>query len=347
MAQESEEKRLPASAKKLREGRRKGQVQHSRDLISGFTLLAALGFLYFYWPSLSENIFRTVRAAADPTSRPFAESSTLALQHAFSVIMELTVPLVAIIVCVAVVFGMVATRGPVFSFEPLKPKFEHVNPATGLKRIFSLRNVIEFSKALAKTILLCTLLVALPLMWLQSLFDTPGCGPTCLGPMIGSIVIPLAVAAALAFVVIGLIDLPIQRSLFLRDMRMTATEARREFRDMEGDPQVEQERGRQRRESVSRPLRVGMKYASLAIIDGDRILGLRYVASETPVPVIVAKAQGSAAWALRSEAEAGNVPIVTDGPLADMIFDRARVGKYIAPESFTAVVRYLVELKLI
>ncbi|TIM51276.1 MAG: EscU/YscU/HrcU family type III secretion system export apparatus switch protein, partial [Mesorhizobium sp.] len=44
MAEEAEEKKLPASDKKLRDARRKGQVSQSRDLASGFTLFAALGY---------------------------------------------------------------------------------------------------------------------------------------------------------------------------------------------------------------------------------------------------------------------------------------------------------------
>ncbi|TIX74980.1 MAG: EscU/YscU/HrcU family type III secretion system export apparatus switch protein, partial [Mesorhizobium sp.] len=38
MAEEAEEKTLPASEKKLRDARRKGPVSQSRDLVSGFTL---------------------------------------------------------------------------------------------------------------------------------------------------------------------------------------------------------------------------------------------------------------------------------------------------------------------
>ena len=268
MAQEAEEKRLPASAKKLRDARRKGQVPHSRDLISGFTLAVGIAFLHYYWPSFLENLSQVVRTVSDPASRPFSEVAALALRESSMVVLALTVPLVAIIIVVAIIFGMIATRGPVFSFEPLTPKFEHISPATGFRRIFSIRNVIEFAKAVAKTILLCGLLAALTLVLLQSIFDTPACGQTCLEPMLGAILLPLAVAATVAFIVIGLIDMPIQRSIFLREMRMTTSEAKREFRDMEGDPLVQQEFGRLRRESVSRPLRIGIRNANLAIVAG-------------------------------------------------------------------------------
>lgn len=348
MAQEAEEKRLPASAKKLTDARRKGQVPQSRDVIAGFTLCGALGFLFYYWPTLFENVFQLVRTVADSSTRPFDQTVQLAIGHASDVVLALVVPMVLVIVVIAIVFGMFAAGGPVFSFDPLVLRAEHINPGSGFKRIFSLRNAVEFLKALAKTTILCALLVALPLIWLQSVLVAPGCGERCLAPTIASIVVPLAAAAALAFIVIGLIDLPIQRGLFLRDMRMTRSESKREFRDMEGDPQVQQEFVRQRREAVSRPLRVGIRNANLVIVAGDRLLGLRYVAGETPVPVVVAKGQGRAAAELRTEAvRSVGAHIAEDTPLVDMLYGRARVGSYVPPESFQLVIRHLAQSGLV
>jgi len=45
MAEESEEKNLPASQKKLTDARKKGKTANSKDLVSGFTMLAATVYL--------------------------------------------------------------------------------------------------------------------------------------------------------------------------------------------------------------------------------------------------------------------------------------------------------------
>ncbi|TIV58238.1 MAG: EscU/YscU/HrcU family type III secretion system export apparatus switch protein, partial [Mesorhizobium sp.] len=97
--------------------------------------------------------------------------------------------------------------------EPLKPQLDHINPAKGLEKILSLRNVIEFAKGVIKLVLLACLFAFVLITWLQPLFDAPGCGPSCLGPMIKAVLTPLGIAAGLAFVAIGVIDVPVQRWL--------------------------------------------------------------------------------------------------------------------------------------
>ena len=56
MADESEEKNLPASQKKLADARRKGQTSNSKDFVSGFTLLAAVLYLLNQWPMMRDRL---------------------------------------------------------------------------------------------------------------------------------------------------------------------------------------------------------------------------------------------------------------------------------------------------
>ncbi|TIU17178.1 MAG: EscU/YscU/HrcU family type III secretion system export apparatus switch protein, partial [Mesorhizobium sp.] len=108
MAEEAEEKTLPASEKKLRDARRKGQVSQSRDLVSGFTLFAALGYLYFAWPMLIEHFSELVQTVTAPGDS-FGEVSLRAIRHSLSLLMLATLPLVGIVVVLAVAFGMLGT----------------------------------------------------------------------------------------------------------------------------------------------------------------------------------------------------------------------------------------------
>ncbi|MFD2057416.1 EscU/YscU/HrcU family type III secretion system export apparatus switch protein [Mesorhizobium calcicola] len=341
MAEEAEEKKLPASDKKLRDARRKGQVSQSRDLVSGFTLFAALAYLYFSWPMLFRRLSELVQTVT-MSGGSFGEVSLRAIRHSSSLLMLATLPLVGIVVVFTVAFGMLGTFGPVFSFEQLKPQFDHINPAKGLQKILSLRNVIEFTKGLIKVVLLASLFVFILTAWLQPLFDAPGCGQSCLEPIIKAVLTPLGVAAALAFVVIGLIDVPIQRWLFLRDMRMTTTEYKREHKDLEGDPLIRHEQQRQRREAVMQPAKLGVKNAVIVFVSGDRAVALRYVKGETPVPTVVGKGQGRAADEIVAQARQARIAIVEDAAVAEPLFENASTGSYIGQQMFSPVVRHLV-----
>jgi type III secretion protein U len=347
MSQESEEKKLPASEKKLREARRKGQVSNSRDLVSGFSIFAALAFLYIAWPGISGRIRQFADLATAAQSRPFAQAGPDLIHQALVTLILIVAPLAAVVIAAILVFGVVATRGPVFSVEPLKPQFEHVNPAKGLKRIASLRNVVEFCKSLAKMVLLAAVFVAIMMAWLEPLFEVPGCGGGCVAPTLVAILTPLGIAAALAFIVVGLFDVPIQRWLYLRDLRMTRTEYKREHKDIEGDPLIRQALQRQRREAASRPAKLGIVNAVLVLAAGDRLVGLRYVRGETPVPVAVAKAQGGAAEALLLQARERGLPIVHDAPLTETLFAQTAVGGYVDADLFPAIVGHLVRQGLV
>jgi type III secretion protein U len=164
--------------------------------------------------------------------------------------------------------------------------------------------------------------------------------------MILAVLAQLGFVGALAFVVIGIIDVPIQRWLFLRDMRMTKTEYRREYKDLEGDPLIRQELQRQRRETVSNPVKLGLKNATLVIVERDLLVALRYVKGETPIPMVVAKGQGRIADVMTAEAKRLAIPIAEDPSLAGPLFDTTRTGGFIHQDLFVPTIGHLVRLGL-
>jgi type III secretion protein U len=341
MKEETEQKSLPPSVKKLRDARRKGQVSHSRDLVAGFTLVVMFAYLLFALPSLSDHLEKFVDVVSQSADRPFAEAWNRTVKLAFEITMLASLPVVAIIVATDLITGMAATFGPVFSFEPVKPKFDNINPAQGLKRIASLRNVVEFAKALIKVAILAGAFWLVLRGSIQALFEMPSCGKTCLAEMAIATLRPFAATAAVAFVAIGLLDLLVQRRLFLRDMRMTRTEAKREVKDLEGDPLIRGERRRMRRQLTTRR-RVGLREAVVAVFHHDRIVGLRYRPGETPIPVVVCKGSGAAGMAMLAEARQLGIPIVDNGALVAALAARHAVGDTVVPDLFKPVADTLV-----
>ncbi|TIV70119.1 MAG: translocation protein in type III secretion system, RhcU, partial [Mesorhizobium sp.] len=133
-----------------------------------------------------------------------------------------------------------------------------------------------------------------------------------------------------------------QRWLFLRDMRMTTTEYKREHKDLEGDPLIRHEQQRQRREAVLQPAKLGVKNAVIVFVSGDLAVALRYVKGETPVPAVVGKGQGRIAHEIMAQARQSGIPVVVDAAVAGSLFERVNTGTYIGEELFSPVVRHLV-----
>jgi type III secretion protein U len=338
---ESEEKTLPASHKKLQDARRKGKVSTSKDLVSGFTMLAAVLYLLYAWPTMRDRVIQLIDVVSTSTDRPFSEVLQRAVYGTIEVLVMTTAPLVVVVFAVGVMIGMLATLGPVFSFENVKPEFDHINPMQGAKRIFSSRNLIEFVKSLAKVVVLTAAFWIVLRGFIPPLFQAPSCGESCLGPMVISTLQPLAITAVIAFVVIGVLDMPLQRQLFLREMRMTRTEQKRELKDLEGDPLIKSERRRLRSMMAAKQVRKGVRHAVVVIVHEDRIVGLRYHREEAPVPLIVSKGRGQAGDEMLAEARRLGIPVVEDASMVDGLIGTA-IGDRIPQDLFPAVARLLI-----
>jgi type III secretion protein U len=342
MKDESEQKSLPASEKKLRDARRKGQVSRGPDLVVAVTLLMTVGYVLMFWPRIEGNIDRLLDAIASAADRPFDEVAGPAIELAFRTLLTAIAPLVVVIVAGSVSSGMIATLGPVFSFEPVKPNFERIDPSSGLKRIFAMRNIVEFGKSLTKLAIITTAFAAVLRGSVGSLFEAPSCGTSCLGPMVVETLRPLALTAVICFLVVGLIDLLVQRRLFLHEMRMTRTEQKRERKDLEGDPLLRGARKRIHRQFASAGSRTGLRHAVVIVYSENETVGLRYVAGDTPIPLLVCKSRGSAGSEMVREARRRGIPVVGNPVLAARLAAQHAVGDGIKSDMFTEVAEVLV-----
>jgi type III secretion protein U len=342
MADESEEKNLPASQKKLTDARRKGQTSNSKDFVSGFTLLAAVLFLLNQWPTMRDRLVGLIDVVSNSADKPFAETWPRAVYGMLDVLVMSTVPLLAVVFAVAVVMGMAATGGPLFSFESVKLQFDHISPMKGAKRIFSSKNVVEFVKSLAKVIVLTAAFWTVLRGFIPPLFQIPACGESCLGQMVISTLQPLAVTAVIAFVIIGVLDMPLQRHLFLKEMRMSLTEKKKEMKELDGNPLIKAERRRlQFMFAMAKKVRKGVRHAAIVVAQEDRVVGILYHREEEPVPLICSKARGQAGDEMVAEARRLGIPVAEDASLVDMLMPQA-IGDRIPAESFTDIARLLV-----
>ncbi|MCQ6380038.1 EscU/YscU/HrcU family type III secretion system export apparatus switch protein, partial [Bacillus cereus] len=78
--------------------------------------------------------------------QPFSELAPRLIDAATPVLLGVMDPLLAVTALAATLTNDIAMGGPVLAFEPIKPNFDNVNPASGLKRIFSMKSVVEFLK---------------------------------------------------------------------------------------------------------------------------------------------------------------------------------------------------------
>ncbi len=343
---QSEEKSLPASEKKLRDARKKGQISQSKDMVIGTGTVAILAYIWLAWDKVKTNLAALLILPADAYDIPFLQAVERVSTHAFELAAMTILPLIVIIILVSVLTNVAVMRGFVFSTEPIKPKGEKINPISGFKRLFSLKNFVELVKSLLKTALLSAAAIVLVLLGLETLVKGPVCGPDCIALAFGSVVKPLFIAFALIFLLFALFDVGLQRWLFLRDMRMTKTEFKRERKDMEGDPLLRQERMRQRRELAEGgggAASIGVKNATILIADDpSAVIGLRYIKGETPVPIIVCKGRQERAIQLVATARQLYLPVVDEPELTRALLKSGNLGDFVDEAHFHEVAAILI-----
>lgn len=342
--QDTEEKRFPASAKKLRDARKRGQVANSRDLLSAVSFISVLGLFYFFRGWFYARFMELIEIVTRAGSQPFeilAPQAILAVFWLFLIMMGLAL---AVMLLSLISTAIIMMKGLAFSFEPVKPQISQLSPVAGFKRLASLRNLMEFIKGIAKVILLSSVFLAIGASWLSPLFQAPACAPGCIAPVAFSALVALAFTGALSFVLLGLADIPVQRWLFGRDMKMTRSEYKREHRDIEGDPYIRREFNRLRQEAVSTPFKSARAGPTIVFSGDGRALAIRFVKDETPMPLIAGKATNEAAFQLETAARQMQIPVIKDINLVDAMFDRSTLGQYVHSDFFALVVPHLVAL---
>ncbi|RXH38012.1 translocation protein [Bradyrhizobium nanningense] len=339
MSDTSEEKKLPPTQKKLRDARKKGQSARSSDLVSGVSACAGFGCLWWRSGAIEDKWQETVRLVDKLQEQPFASAVPEALSGLLELFIATVAPLLAAAVLAALLANVLANGGFLFASEPLKPKLEKLDPIKGLKRIVSKRSAIELGKTLVKVALLGAIFfLAVSASW-KALVYLPVCGTGCLGFVFIEIKMLTGIAAG-AFLVGGLADLLIQRWLFMQDMRMTETEAKRENKEQQGSPQVKREHRRLRQESANEaPL--GVHRATLILKGATVLVGLCYVRGETGVPVLVCRGEGEAASQLLGQARAMRLCVVDDEALARRLLGKATLGKPVPSQYFESVAKAL------
>ncbi|MCG5477728.1 EscU/YscU/HrcU family type III secretion system export apparatus switch protein [Sinorhizobium alkalisoli] len=345
MSETSEEKSLPASEKKIRDARKKGQVLHSPDMVSGIVILFCTLYLFYVAPRLRVKIDILLDEASHIYERPFTSVwyrlSTVAVDALWTTVL----PILGITIVAALATNVAITRGFVFSGKPVEPDFSRINPATGLKRLTSLKSVVEFGKALFKILALSVAFSVVFYAGLKALFQAPTCGFLCLHALALTMLKTTAFIAIAAFIVMGTFDVFLQRWLFLREMRMTKSESKREHKDTEGDPLMRQERRKLAR--LLGMSKTGLANAVLLIGDArSGVVGIRYVRGETPVPLIVCRAAGAAGSSMRDQAREKGIPLTVDAALAADL-ENTPIGAPVPDRLFQQVANALVANGLI
>ncbi len=335
------EKTEQPTPKKLRDARKKGQVASSKEVASTALILSILGYLWVMSGVILDDLRDLMELPNQYLGQPFGFALQQTLNGVFLIMVEILLPLLALVVLVAIL-SYVFQFGPLFSFEPLKPSLKKLNPFEGVKRIVSVKTLIEFIKSVIKISVLFLVLFVVIRDSIQDLVLLPYCGANCILPTLAKLLRQMITVAAMVFVIVAVGDLLYQRHAHTKKLMMTKEEVKREFKEMEGDPHIKSKRKQIHQEMLAQHVAHAVKRASVVVTNPTRIaVALRYREGETPLPVVVAKGENLMARRMVEIAKEAGVPVMQNLPLAQALHEQVQVDQYIPAELIEATAEVL------
>jgi len=331
--------------KRLLDARKKGDVSKSREITSTLGLLGwlALGAGVAGWfgqrlAELCDGLFD--RIALGWGGQGFAAAAALSGWEAAGLAVLVTGLLLVPIALLGLLSDFLQI-GAVLTFEKVKPKLEHMNPAEGVKRMFSMDNLVEVLKAALKTALLFAigwLVVRSFLPQIVAIARTADQGWQGMGELMWAITLRIGAWTLAVFAMVAALDAIYQRHSYIKKMRMSMRDIRQEMKDSEGDPHIKQQRKQAHAEWSQQNAAQAARGANALVVNPTHVaIAIDYDRETCPVPMIAAKGEGPVAKAMREAAEEAGVPIVRNVPLARDLLARGEIGELVPGDLFDVI----------
>lgn len=336
------EKTEQPTPRRLRRARDEGDSGASPYATQAVAFLVAVVLAPAAGVATAERASRDLRAAMQVVVPSAAMSRLDPFRLAFEII-GLTAPLLAAVALAAAVAHGAQTAGAVVA-RRLAPNFGRLDPAAGLKAIFSRVRVFAVARSLAAALAVGAL-AAWALREHVSGWARLAGRLARVAPAISAAASSLAVQTACVGLVLGAIDLVFMRHAWLGRLRMTKEEVRREHRDAEGDPQTKSARERAYQEMLAQATVANVRSASVVVVNPTHLAcALRYDARQgDEAPVVTAKGEGRLAVRIARAAHDHCVPLVRDVALARALVE-LEIGDEIPEALYEAVAGILSEI---
>ena len=340
--QDGQEKTEEPSQRKIDKHKEDGKVLSSKEMFVFTGIAAALllmyAFSFAFKPLLFEwgNLF--VFTGNDKLDDLPTTKSLDALFFILKISLYVGVPMLVVVLATQFAVG-----GINFAPKALSFKSNRINPLSGLKRMFSLKSLVELGKALLKVGLLFASAIGVIYYLLpQILRITDGNLKTGLELTQSSF--PLLIGALLiCLLIIAAIDYFYQRYEHIKSLRMTKQEVKDEYKQTEGSPEVRAKIRRLQMESATKSAKQqealeNMGEATAIITNPTHFaVALKYEVGQLGAPKIIAMGKGLIAKRIIDIGTEKNITSFRSPLLARALFFTGEIGEEISEKLYNAV----------
>ena len=333
-----------ATGKRRMEARKRGQVALSREVPSALVLITLLGVFYFAGTRVLADLMRLFSGFFGQLHtarlRTISDAGALAadlFQSCFFLLAPMILPLL-----IAGLAGNILQIGFEIHADPIAPKLSKLNPLAGLKRIFSVRGLVELIKSVVKIVFIGAIawsvvsgyLAEFPILVRRDIAD--------IWEFTHTAAFQIIFYVCLAMIALAALDFAYQRWQHEQSLKMTKQEVKDERKQTEGDPQIKARIRSLQRQAAYHRMIAEIPKADVVITNPTHLaIALRFDPSAMAAPQVVAKGADHVAARIRDIAHEHGVPLVENPPLAQALYKVAEPGDSIPVDLYRAVAEVL------
>ncbi len=339
----TQEKTEKPTGKKLHHARMRGQIAKSRDLTTVCVLITGCLSIYLTREMFVRNFRQLVEFLwAANHFRNQGDFGDLGVSsHLFTSLLVLIAPVTLTILITAVIVNLVQMKGFLFSFQALRISFANLNPVAGLRRLVSLRSLMEFVKSIFKMAIVSYAVYSVLWPERENLSELTAGDINNFLTITGMLALKIVLRVAGCMMILSLLDFLYQRWQTRKDLMMTRQEVKEEAKQSEGNPQIRArirsiQRAIMRQRMISRIPR-----ASVIITNPTHFAVALLYKPGMEAPTVVAKGADFLAQKIISIGRKHGVPIIQNPPLARALYKQVKLEEIIPVELYRAVAKIL------
>jgi len=329
--------------KRLRESREKGQLARSRELSTVAVTLGGIGGLLASGGSLAQTLMAMMQGTFELSRETLLDEGSMVrlLMSNGLMALEAIMPLL-IALLIASIVGPVSLGGWLFSGKAMAPKVSRMNPAAGLKRMFSTKALVELLKALGKFLVVLSVALLVLSAYQDDLLSIAK-QPLDLAIMHSAEIVGwCALWMACGLILIAAVDVPFQLWDNKQKLMMTKQEVRDEYKDSEGKPEVKSRIRQLQRDAAQRRMMQAVPEADVVITNPTHFaVALKYDAAKGGAPMLVAKGGDFVALKIREIAQEHKVTVLESPALARSVYYSTEIDQEIPAGLYLAVAQVL------
>lgn len=334
-----------ATPKKRRDERKEGNVFQSTDVVNVVLVFVSFYGLKLVFPMLHEIIGtfmkRFIGLSTSVTDISGQSAGSLGMEFMIAAAKGI-IPFALICMMTGIIMHGIQTRF-LFTAKNFYPKLNRISPLQGIKKLFSLKNVIELVKNLLKVIVLLVIIYSILKQDMVNVVRTMDMSISASVAYMFDMVMTIILRVTMVFAVIAFFDFLFQKWDYERKIKMSKHEVKEEFKQTEGNPEIKGKiRDIQRQRARSRMMQ--------AVPDADVIIrnpthyavALSYDTERNNAPIVVAKGQNELALRIVKVGEENKVTVIENKMLARGLYAETELNREIPSEYYGAVAEILV-----